>query len=188
MLLGVLIIRQPLYVHTAHYGQVTYGNRPCTGSLDALRGADARPQTFLALAPDRAMLAYLRSPAFLARAFPAHAGVDARPQARHAPAPQDPRHAMHRLLSLFGAYAINRFLRSPALLAPALDAFVGTDARPQARLAPTPFVSPELGKPDVHQMKGRWRRRRVIFQKSILTPPSPRDSELSLPLRLISSD
>ena len=39
--------------------------------LDALVGADARPQALLALAPAAVMLAYLRSPAFLARALDA---------------------------------------------------------------------------------------------------------------------
>ena len=55
--------------------------------LDALVGADARPQALLALAPAAVMLAYLRSPAFLARALLALVGADARPQALLAPAP-----------------------------------------------------------------------------------------------------
>jgi len=91
--------------------------------LDALVGADARPQALLALAPLAVMLAYLRSPAFLAPALDALVGADARPQALLAPAP----------LAIMLAY-----LRSPAFLAPALDALVGADARPQALFAPAP--------------------------------------------------
>ena len=55
--------------------------------LDALVGADARPQALLALAPLAVMLAYLRSPAFLAQALLALVGADARPQALLALAP-----------------------------------------------------------------------------------------------------
>ena len=46
-------------------------------ALDALVGADARPQAFLARAPDAVMLAYLRSAAFLAPALDALVGADA---------------------------------------------------------------------------------------------------------------
>ena len=43
--------------------------------LDALVGADARPQALLALAPPAVMLAYLRSAAFLAPALDALVGA-----------------------------------------------------------------------------------------------------------------
>jgi hypothetical protein len=56
-------------------------------ALDALVGADARPQALLALAPAAVMLAYLRSAAFLASALAALVGADARPQALLALAP-----------------------------------------------------------------------------------------------------
>ena len=69
------------------------------------------------------MLAYLGSPAFLARALLALVGADARPQALLARAPD----------AVMLAY-----LRSPAFLAPALDALVGADTRPQALLALDP--------------------------------------------------
>ena len=50
-------------------------------ALDALVGANARPQALLARAPAAVMLAYLRSPAFLALALAALVDADARPQA-----------------------------------------------------------------------------------------------------------
>ena len=83
----------------------------------------ARPQALLAPAPLAVMLAYLRSPAFLAPALDALVGADARPQALLAPAPD----------AVMLAY-----LRSPAFLALAHAALVGADARPQALLAPAP--------------------------------------------------
>jgi hypothetical protein len=57
-------------------------------ALDALVGADARPQALLALAPFAVMLAYLRSAAFFALALDVLVGADARPQALLALAPQ----------------------------------------------------------------------------------------------------
>ena len=92
-------------------------------ALDALVGADARPQALLALAPAAVMLAYLRSPAFLARALDALVGADARPQA---------------LLALAPDAVMLAYLRSAAFLARALDALVRADARPQALLALAP--------------------------------------------------
>ena len=65
-------------------------------------GADALPQALLARAPLAVVLAYLRSPAFLALALDALVGADARPQALLAPAPD----------AVMLAY-----LRSPAFLA-----------------------------------------------------------------------
>ena len=58
-------------------------------SLDALVGADARPQALLAPTPipDAFMLAYLRPAAFLAEALDALVGSDAQPQALLALAP-----------------------------------------------------------------------------------------------------
>ena len=72
------------------------------------------------------MLAYLRSPAFLARALDALVGAYARPQALLAPAPD----------AVMLAY-----LRSPAFLARALDALVGAYARPPALLALVPLAA-----------------------------------------------
>ena len=65
-------------------------------------GADAPPQALLAPAPAAVMLAYLRSPASLARALDALVGAYARPQALLALAP----------LAVMLAYA-----RSPAFFA-----------------------------------------------------------------------
>ena len=69
------------------------------------------------------MLAYLRSPAFLALAFDALVGADARPQA---------------LLALPPLAVMLAYLRSPNFLALALLALVEADARPQALLALAP--------------------------------------------------
>ena len=49
-------------------------------AADALVGADAAAQALLARAPDAVMLAYLRSPAFLALALLALVGACARPK------------------------------------------------------------------------------------------------------------
>ena len=70
-------------------------------------GADARPQALLAPAPDAAMLAYARSPAFLALALAALVGADAAAQALLAPAP---------------AAVMLAYLRSAAFLARVLAA------------------------------------------------------------------
>ena len=59
----------------------------CSTALTSNLAADARPQALLAPAPAAVMLAYLRSPAFLALALDALVGADARPQALLARAP-----------------------------------------------------------------------------------------------------
>ena len=76
-------------------------------TLFVLAGAYARPHAHFALAPDAVMLAYLRSPAFLALALVALVGAYARPQALLALAPD----------AVMLAYA-----RSPAFLAQILPA------------------------------------------------------------------
>jgi hypothetical protein len=106
--------------------------RGCCGRACAGRCSDAAAQALLAHAPLAVMLAYLRSPAFLAPALDALVGADARPQAHLALAPAAVMLAYARpqaLLALAPAAVMLAYLRSPAFLAPALDALVGADAR-----------------------------------------------------------
>ena len=94
------------------YARILYLRSPAFLAfiLDALVGADARPQALLALAPAATVLAYLRPPAFLAPALVALAGADARPQA---------------LLALAPGAVMLAYLPSAAFFAPALFTVMG---------------------------------------------------------------